>query len=137
MAINNLNGLYQFVDRINTSLYKDFIINKKVINDPNIYNLECEMRDTCIEIHRKQFKHLRKLFINLCIESHDWYYFNILRMITLCYNFFVEHEIYAMAYNKKINHLYDHLFIKNTLSKWCDDEFLEVTIITLKIIIFL
>ena len=78
------------------------------------------MRDTCYEIHRKKLTQ-----IPLCLESHDRYYFNILRMITICYHFYAEHEIYAMAYNKKINHLYDHLFIKNTMSKWCDDEFLE------------
>ena len=42
-----------------------------------------------------------KLFIPLCLESHDGYYFNIFRMITICYHLYVEHEIYAMAYLKK------------------------------------
>ena len=48
-----MNGLDQFVDRINTSMYEDYRTNIKSINDPNIYNLGCEMRDTCHEIHRK------------------------------------------------------------------------------------
>ena len=49
-----LNGLDQFVDQIDTSLYEDFRINLKSINDPNIYNLGCKMRDTCNKIHRKK-----------------------------------------------------------------------------------
>ena len=113
MAKKHLNGLYQFVYRINTNPYKDYRINIKSINDPNIFNLGCEMRDTCNEIHRKQFKHLRKLFIPLCLESYYVYYFNILRMINLFYHLYVEHEIYAIEYNKKGNHTYEHPFIKN------------------------
>ena len=42
-----MNKLYHYVDRIDTSLYKDFRINKKSFKDPNIYKLGCEMRDTC------------------------------------------------------------------------------------------
>ena len=42
-------------------------------------------------------------------------------MITLCYNLYAEHEIYAMEYKKKINNMNDHLFLKSTMSKWCDD----------------
>ena len=54
MAKKYLNGLDQFVDQIDTSLYEDFRINLKSINDPNIYNLGCKMRDTCNKIHRKK-----------------------------------------------------------------------------------
>ena len=43
MAENHLNVLYQFVDPIDTSLYEDFRINIKSINNPNIYKLGCEM----------------------------------------------------------------------------------------------
>ena len=50
---NHMNGLYQFVDRIDTIMYTDYRINIKSINDPNIFNLGCEMRDTCNEIHEK------------------------------------------------------------------------------------
>ena len=56
------------------------------------------MRDTCDEIHIKQYKQLRTLFIPLFIYSNDRYYFNLLRMITSFYQFYIEHEIYAMAY---------------------------------------
>ena len=93
-------------------MYKDFSININSINDPNIYNLGCEIRDTCNEIKRKQFKQLSKLLIPLCLESHDGCYFNILWMITLCSRLYLQHEIYAMEYNKEINYMYDHLFIK-------------------------
>ena len=89
------------MDQIDTSLYKDFTINKKYFKDSFIYTLGNEIRDTCDEIHRKQYKQLSTLFITLCIESHDRYYFNILSMITLFYHLHVEHEIYAMSYKNK------------------------------------
>ena len=60
-----------------------------------------EIRDTCDEIHRNQYKQLRTLFITLCLESHDRYYLNILRLITLLYHLYVEHEIYAISYKNK------------------------------------
>ena len=60
---NNLSQLEHYVYRIDTSLYKDFKINKNCFKDPHIYKLGCEMRDTCDEIHRKQYKQLIKLFI--------------------------------------------------------------------------
>ena len=83
MAKKNLHKLYQYVDQIDTSLYKDFRRNIISSNDPNIYKLGCEMRDTCDETQRKQYKQLMTLFISLCQESYDRYYLNILRMITL------------------------------------------------------
>ena len=43
-------------------------------------------------------------------------------MITLCCHLYIDNEIYAMAYNKKINCLNDHLFIKNNMGKWNDDN---------------
>ena len=84
------------------------------------------MRDTCDEIHRKQYNNLRTLFIPLCLKSHDRNYLNILRMITILNHLYVEHEIYAVAYNKKRNRPNDHLFLQNTISKWDDDNSLGI-----------
>ena len=53
MAKNHLNQLYQYVDQIDTSLYKDFRINKNIFKDTYIYKFGCEMIDACDEIHRK------------------------------------------------------------------------------------
>ena len=97
----HLNQLYQYVDQIDTSLYKDFSINRNSFNDPNIYKLGCEMRDACDAIHRKLFKYLIKLFIHLFLESHHEYYFNILRMITICYHFYMRHEIMPWRITKE------------------------------------
>ena len=58
------------------------------------------MRDTHKEIHRKQYIQFSIFFIPSCIESHDIYYFNILRIITLLYHFYIEHEIYDMSHLK-------------------------------------
>ena len=68
MVKNHLNELAQFLDQKDTILYKDFIINIKSINDPNIYKLGYEMRDTCNDMNRKQSKQLRELLLPLCLE---------------------------------------------------------------------
>ena len=81
-----------------------------------------ETIDTCDEIHRKQYKQLTKIFIHLFLESHNRYYFNILRMITLFCHLYIEHEIYSMAYLKYISTLHDTLFMQNKISKWDDDS---------------
>ena len=53
MAKNHLNKLDQHVDKIDTSLNKDFRINIKCFKDTNIYKLGFEIRDTRDEIQRK------------------------------------------------------------------------------------
>ena len=78
------------------------------------------MIDTCAELFRKQYIQLRTVFIPMCLNSHDRYCFNIFSMITPLYNFYIDHEIYHMAYNKIRNRLNDNLFIEKTLSKWDD-----------------
>ena len=70
------------------------------------------MRHKCDEIYRRQYKQLRIIFIPLCLESHERHYLSILRIITLLYHFYIEHEIYDMSYNKKRNILNDHHFIE-------------------------
>ena len=89
------------MDQIYASLYNEFKMNKRYFKDYIIFSLVNDMRDTCDEIYRKQYKQLRKLLIPLCSESHDRYYFNILRVIVLLYHLYIDHEIYEMSYNKK------------------------------------
>ena len=67
-----------------------------VFKDLHIYKLGCEMRDTCDETQRKQYKQLMTLFITLCLELHDRYYFNVLRMITIFYHLYVDHTLYDL-----------------------------------------
>ena len=78
------------------------------------------MRDTCAELFRKQYIQLRKLFIPLCLESHDRYCFNILRIITLLYHFYIEHETFHTAYNKIRYHLNYNIFIEGKMINWDD-----------------
>ena len=75
------------------------------------------MRDTYDEIYRKQYKTLSTILIPLFLESHDRYYFSILSMITLLHHFYINHEIYYMSHNKKINRLNDGRFIEK-MSEW-------------------
>ena len=79
------------------------------------------MRDTCDEIQIKQYKKLRRLLIPLFLDLHDRYYLNILRMITLFYHLYIDHERYSMEYFKNVSIFHDTLFIRNTRSKWYDD----------------
>ena len=74
------------------------------------------MRDKCDEIHRKQYKQLMTLFITLCLESHDRYYFNVLRMITIFIICTLSMK-YMPWHIKKRTILHDSLFMQNTMSK--------------------
>ena len=47
---NDISELEQYVDQIDTSLYKDFTVNKK-IKYSFIYTLGDDIRDTCNEMH--------------------------------------------------------------------------------------
>ena len=62
-----------------------------------------DTRSGCHESFREQYIQLRKFFIPFSLGSHDRYYFNILRMITLLYHMYIEHEIYHTAYKKVKN----------------------------------
>ena len=99
---NDMSELGQYVYQIDTSMYKDFTINKKYFKDPFIYTLGIEMRDTCYEIYIKQYEQLRTLFVTLCLESPYKYYLNILRMIT----FFI---IFALS----MKYILCHIKIEN------------------------
>ena len=59
------------------------------------------------------------LFIPLCLESYDKYYFNILRMITLLYHMYIHNEIYQIAYNKVPKCINYYQFIELTTRNWC------------------
>ena len=84
-------------------------MNKKSFKDSFIYKLGNEIRDTCNKIHIKQYKKLETLFVLLCLQSYDIYFFNILRIINLFYHMYVEHEIYVMSYKKEGTILHDYL----------------------------
>ena len=75
------------------------------------------MIDIYDEIHRKKYKQLMTLFITFYLESHDRYYFNILRMIILFYHLYVDHEIYSMSYKKESIIINDSLLIKNGMRR--------------------
>ena len=88
------------MDQIDTIQYHDFTINERYLNNDFIINLVNDMRDMRAELFRKQYIQLRKFFITFSLKSHDRYCLNILRIITLLYRLYIEHEIYHMAYNK-------------------------------------
>ena len=108
------------MDQIDTRLYNNVTINKKYFKDSIIFALVNDMIYICSELSRKQYIQLRKLLNFLCIDLHDRYCFNILRRITLLYNFYNEHDIYHMEYNKIRNGLNENIFIEGTMSKWDD-----------------
>ena len=84
------------------------------------FKLVDDIGDACHDLFRKQYIQLMILFIYFCLKSHDRYYFNILRMITLLYHFYIEYEIYHTAYNKVINLLNGHVLVERTMSTWDD-----------------
>ena len=79
-----MNGeIKSYVDKMDTNLYFDFTTNEIYFKDPFIFTLVNGMKDTCDNIQGKQYRKLRDVFVPFCLELHDRYYFNILRMITI------------------------------------------------------
>ena len=71
------------------------------------------------KLFRGQYIQMRSLLITLCLESPVRYYFNLLRIIRMLYNMYIEYEKYYLAYNtQKI--LYGSLFMDGKMGKWYD-----------------
>ena len=51
-------------------------------------------RDIHVMRYTEKCRQLREVFVPLCIESHEGYYLNLLRIITLLYHLYIENEIY-------------------------------------------
>ena len=81
----HINEFESGLSIIDTTTYHDFKIDKKMYGNC-IYTIWLEMRYTCDQLFRYQYIHLRTLFIPLCFESPDRYYFNLLSIITLLYH---------------------------------------------------
>ena len=64
---------------------------------PSYFTLGNDMRDTCDEMYRNQYKQLMAFFTPLCLESHARCNLNISRMITLLYRFYIDREIHDMS----------------------------------------
>ena len=103
--------------KFDTRTYHDFTIDHSYFKGDLIFTKGNEMRMTCFDLFKRKYKQMRKILIPLCIKSHDRYYFNILRIITIFYHLYIEHEIYNLAYNKNKGFLNDILFIKVTMGK--------------------
>ena len=108
------------MDQIDTRLYFYLTTNKIYVKDYLIVTLGNYMSDTCEYIYEKKYRHLRDVLVPLCLDSHVRYYLNILRIIILLYNLYIEHEIYYMPYHKIRNCLNVNIFIENSMSKWND-----------------
>ena len=103
--------------KFDTRTYHDFIIDQSYFKGDLIFTKGNEMIMTCFDLFKRQYKQMKNSFIPLCIESHDRYYFNILRIITIFYHLYIEYEIYNLAYNKNKGFLNDIRFIKVTMGK--------------------
>ena len=58
------------------------------------------------------------LFISLCIKSLDRDSFNILGIVTLLYQMYIDYEIFNLAYNTSKNILYNRQFVNRKMGKW-------------------
>ena len=56
MENKNIIDLESYVDQIDTSLYHDFIMNKRYFKNPLFLKLINDTRDTCDELFRKIYK---------------------------------------------------------------------------------
>ena len=58
------------------------------------------------------------LFLSLCINSLDRDSFNILSIVTLLYQTYIDYEIINLAYNTSKNILYNRQFVNRKMGKW-------------------
>ena len=58
------------------------------------------------------------LFLSLCIKSLDRDSFNILSIVTLLYQTYIDYEIINLAYNTSKNILYNRQFVNRKMGKW-------------------
>ena len=74
---------------------------------------------------------MRTFFIPLSKQSHNIYYLNLLRIITLVYHMYIEYELYNLAYIKHTGFICESQFIEGTMSKW-DYHYILVKIIRIQ-----
>ena len=115
----HLNEFESGVYNIDTRTYHDFTIYLKNCGN-RIYTIGKEMRYTCDQLFRGQYRQLSTLYINLCSKAPGRYSFNLLIIITLFYLIYIEYETYKLSYNTRQNILYDSLFKYVTMGKWDD-----------------
>ena len=58
------------------------------------------------------------LFLSLCINSLDRDSFNILSIVALLYQTYIDYEIINLAYNTSKNILYNRQFVNRKMGKW-------------------
>ena len=58
------------------------------------------------------------LFLSLCIKSLDRDSLNILSIVTLLYQTYIDYEIINLAYNTSKNILYNRQFVNRKMGKW-------------------
>ena len=115
----HLNEFESGVYNIDTRTYHDFTIYLKNCGN-RIYTIGKEMRYTCDQLFRGQYRQLSTLYITLCSKAPGRYSFNLLIIITLFYLIYIEYETYKLSYNTRQNILYDSLFKYVTMGKWDD-----------------
>ena len=118
-AKNNPNEFESCLSIIDRTIHHDFTIDKKYFCGNCIYKIGQEMGYTQDKLFRGQYIQMRSILIPLCLESPVRYYFNLLRIIIMLYNMYIEYEKYYSAYNtQKI--LYGSLFMDGKMGKWYD-----------------
>ena len=73
---------------------------------------------------------MKKIFIPLCKNTSERYYFNIMIFITIIYHIYIEIESYQLAYRRSQNWIF-HVKISNkTMGKWkYNDSFTRYVIV--------
>ena len=91
-----------------------------------LYNIKLNNNDMFWFISKKILTD-DNFFIPLCKNSIDRYYLNILRIITLTCQIYIEYEWYNLEHNKQLGIIFEHQFINSTMGKW-DDQYIFIKI---------
>ena len=96
-----LTNLHKYVNQIDIVTYGDYTITKIYFGQDCSFQRATEMIITCTSIFERQHKQIGKILIIFCKNSTDRYNLNILRIIKIIYQIFIQCEWYNLAYTKK------------------------------------
>ena len=76
------------------------------------------MRVICYHIFQRQHQQITKRVILLFKHSTARYHLNILIIIAIIYNIYIECEVYTFAYRNNPGWIHEQWFLISTMVKW-------------------
>ena len=86
--------------QINTNTYNDYNISYQFFHNGSIYKISSDMRVSSENIFQIKHQTTKNMLIPLCKNTSDRYNFNILIIISIDCNIYIESELYNLAHGE-------------------------------------